>query len=72
MKKRRTRSEKIKADQKSGFKVNFGQIKQKDASIQNKADLSDTSHLKKDLTKVVLISMLAVGSELGLWWFVFK
>jgi hypothetical protein len=72
MARRRTKSEKIKTKTRSGFSVNFGSIKTKYKVPVKKADMSEVSYLKKDLTKVVAVSMLAVGSELALWWFLFK
>jgi hypothetical protein len=72
MARRRTKEEKIKAKSRSGFSVNFGNIKTKTVFSKKKADMSEVEYLKKDLTKVVAVSMLAVGSELALWWFLFK
>lgn len=72
MARRRTKNDKIKAKTKGGFAVNFGSIKTKQNVLVKKADMSEVGYLKKDLTKVVAVSMLAVGSELALWWFLFK
>lgn len=74
MPKKRTKKEKIKtAERKMGFAVNFDSIGETKTKTEPKrATKGNLSHLRGDLTKVLAISMLAVGSELALWWFLFK
>lgn len=72
MAKRRTRYEKVKAKSNGGYKINFESIKTKVIPKKERVDVSEVELLKKDLTKVMAVSMLAVGSELALWWFLFR
>lgn len=76
MAKRRTRRDKINSEEKrSGFKIDFSAIEQgnwsQNKSVEQKNQDNTIRFLRHDLTKLLLIFMLAVGSELALWWFVF-
>ena len=69
MRKRRTKQQKQKAalatlNYEIDFKGVADQLKDK---TEKKTDKED-HFLKHDLTKTSVISMLAVGSELALWW----
>lgn len=75
MPRRRTKKEKLKtAERKQGFAVNFDSIggSEKTKAGRVEAEKENFAYLRGDLTKVLAISMLAVGSELALWWFLFK
>ncbi len=65
MAKKRTRAQKIKA---SGFKVAFGAMKE--AKMTKRVSLergNEFSYFRSDLTKVVVLTMLALASEVVLW-----
>ncbi len=65
MAKKRTRAQKIKA---SGFKVVFGAMNE--AKISGKVTSekgNEFKHFRSDLTKVLVLTMLALASEVVLW-----
>ncbi|OGD72185.1 hypothetical protein A3A84_01860 [Candidatus Collierbacteria bacterium RIFCSPLOWO2_01_FULL_50_23] len=65
MAKKRTRAQKIKA---SGFKVTFGAINSPKVHVKVKTEKQNgLNYFRSDLTKVLLLTMLALASEVVLW-----
>ncbi|MEK7525171.1 MAG: hypothetical protein AAB548_02260 [Patescibacteria group bacterium] len=65
MAKKRTRAQKIKA---SGFKVAFGAMdgsKTKERAVKKEG--VEAKYFRSDLTKVIVLTMLALALEIALW-----
>ncbi len=61
---RRTRKDKIKA---SGYRIRFGGVVPNQIK-KNKEEEVEAGYLRSDLTKVGLLTMLALALELLLYW----
>ncbi|MBI1872095.1 hypothetical protein HYS10_01615 [Candidatus Collierbacteria bacterium] len=64
MAKRRTKEQKVKA----GFRVEFSSLeKPKKAPEKLKTDAGKLNYFRTDLTKVFILTMLALALEFALW-----
>lgn len=69
MAKKRTRKQKIK----TGFKVAFGSIKgAKNKKGPIKEKVSEAKYFRSDLTKVIVLTMLALALEIALWLYLMR
>ncbi len=63
-KKRRTKEQKIKA----GYRVEFAELKtDKKAEAKPKTETVNLNYYRADLTKVAILTMLALALEITLW-----
>ena len=75
MAKKRTKSSKVRARARrgeavsaSGFKVSFSAIESSKTQIKRgAANKSELNFFRIDLTKVILLTMLALALEIALW-----
>jgi len=64
MSKRRTRQQKIRA----GYRVRFSELKNvKKGHPKPKNEIVSSTYFRADLTKVLILTMLALALEFALW-----
>ena len=73
-KQRRTKKEKVSAHKGMGFKVKAELLRSAAISPKKQIDVTTISskYFRRDLTKTLFLTMLAVALELALWQYLFK
>ncbi len=72
---KRTKQQKIQTAKRvsAGFQIDLSSISTEKSAVKTEKPAEvENSFLRRDLTKTGVVSMLAVGSELALWWNFFR